>query len=376
LTGLPAGIVRCHLFPDHSCCQSRWAESGLTRQAKNYTTGLSCSELSCNLKAAGKVDWGTVHSLSTSGDIVPQHSWVRISDFCGEALYNSWFRIWKLNLARLGLQFVAKNIPGLDVGEKPLTTVRNALLQYAEQQFVTEFVAKTCDANATKLMVLLIPSLPPIFVWQMPSKSPSENFALLYTTKEGTTGEPLQYWRQETGVLTSTWANEKMGCSIWTGRSCFISRRYGPFLFLTFWITHLIVPSFLVSNHHFKCWRIVLELLQRTPSYFQARSSQITSESRKKVSCCFFRLQNMTVVHLCFQGYILIISYPSIWIILVWTLRGCTSSILIFNCSSILTYLKDHLHSAIAKSILLRVWMVDSTRYSTQNPAIFQMSCF
>ena len=61
----------------------------------------------------------------------------------------------KLNLARLGLKFVDLNIPGVDMGEKPLTTVRNTLRQYTEQQFVTEFVANACDANATKLTFLV-----------------------------------------------------------------------------------------------------------------------------------------------------------------------------------------------------------------------------
>ena len=61
----------------------------------------------------------------------------------------------KLNLARLGLRFVDLNIPGVDMGEKPLTTVRNTLRQYTEQQFLTEFVANACDANATKLTFLV-----------------------------------------------------------------------------------------------------------------------------------------------------------------------------------------------------------------------------
>ena len=61
----------------------------------------------------------------------------------------------KLNLARLGLKFADMNIPGVDMGEKPLTTVRNTLRQYTEQQFITEFVANACDANATKLTLLI-----------------------------------------------------------------------------------------------------------------------------------------------------------------------------------------------------------------------------
>lgn len=61
----------------------------------------------------------------------------------------------KLNLARLGLKLVDLNIPGVDMGEKPLTTVRNTLRQYTEMQFVTEFVANACDAKATKLTLLV-----------------------------------------------------------------------------------------------------------------------------------------------------------------------------------------------------------------------------
>ena len=61
----------------------------------------------------------------------------------------------KLNLTRLGLRFVDLNIPGVDMGEKPLTTVRNTLRQYTEQQFLTEFVANACDANANKLTFLV-----------------------------------------------------------------------------------------------------------------------------------------------------------------------------------------------------------------------------
>ena len=80
----------------------------------------------------------------------------------------------KLNLARLGLKFVDLNIPGVDMGEKPLTTVRNALRQYTEQQFVTEFVANACDANATKLTFLVNEFC----------SNPSENTRLLSPTMQ------------------------------------------------------------------------------------------------------------------------------------------------------------------------------------------------
>lgn len=61
----------------------------------------------------------------------------------------------KLSLGRLGLKFVDLNVPGVDMGETPLTTVRNTLRQYTVKQFVTEFVANACDANATKLTLLV-----------------------------------------------------------------------------------------------------------------------------------------------------------------------------------------------------------------------------
>jgi hypothetical protein len=80
----------------------------------------------------------------------------------------------KLNLARLGLKFVDLNIPGVDMGEKPLTTVRNTLRQYTEQQFLTEFVANACDANATKLTFLVNEFCP----------NPSENTRLLSPTMQ------------------------------------------------------------------------------------------------------------------------------------------------------------------------------------------------
>jgi len=61
----------------------------------------------------------------------------------------------KLNLERLGLKGVDLSILGVDMGETPLTTVRNTLRQYTEKQFITEFVANACDANATRLTLLV-----------------------------------------------------------------------------------------------------------------------------------------------------------------------------------------------------------------------------
>lgn len=61
----------------------------------------------------------------------------------------------KLSLGRLGLKYVGLGIPGVDMGEKPVVTVRRTLTQYTEKQFVTEFLANAADANATEFTVLV-----------------------------------------------------------------------------------------------------------------------------------------------------------------------------------------------------------------------------
>ncbi|KAF8970966.1 hypothetical protein BDZ97DRAFT_1914417 [Flammula alnicola] len=61
----------------------------------------------------------------------------------------------KLNLGRLGLKYVGLSIPGVDMGEKPVITVRKNLGQYTEKQFVTEFLANASDANATEFSLLV-----------------------------------------------------------------------------------------------------------------------------------------------------------------------------------------------------------------------------
>ena len=61
----------------------------------------------------------------------------------------------KLKLKRLGLKYVDLQIPGVDMGEKPVTTVRKNLRQYTEQQFVTEFLANAADADATRFTLLV-----------------------------------------------------------------------------------------------------------------------------------------------------------------------------------------------------------------------------
>jgi sacsin len=61
----------------------------------------------------------------------------------------------KLNLRRLGLKYVDLQIQGVDMGEKPVTTVRKNLRQYTEQQFITEFLANAADADATEFTLLV-----------------------------------------------------------------------------------------------------------------------------------------------------------------------------------------------------------------------------
>ena len=61
----------------------------------------------------------------------------------------------KLKLKRLGLKYVDLQIPGVDMGEKPVTTVRKNLIQYTDQQFITEFLANAADADATNFTLLV-----------------------------------------------------------------------------------------------------------------------------------------------------------------------------------------------------------------------------
>lgn len=89
------------------------------------------------------------NDIAERASLIPTENHIIAHDLVDDSLAR------KLNLARLGLKFVDVNIPGVDMGEKPLTTVRNTLRQYTEQQFITEFVANACDAHATKLTLLL-----------------------------------------------------------------------------------------------------------------------------------------------------------------------------------------------------------------------------
>jgi len=62
----------------------------------------------------------------------------------------------KLRLGRLGLKSdVDFDLSSIDMGEKPITTVRKALSQYTDTQFATEFFANAADANATEFALVL-----------------------------------------------------------------------------------------------------------------------------------------------------------------------------------------------------------------------------
>ena len=89
------------------------------------------------------------NDIAEPASLIPAENHFIAHDLVGDTLAR------RLSLARLGLKFVDMNIPGVDMGEKPLTTVCNTLKQYTEQQFVIEFVANACDANATKLTLLV-----------------------------------------------------------------------------------------------------------------------------------------------------------------------------------------------------------------------------
>ncbi|PFH47866.1 hypothetical protein AMATHDRAFT_6333 [Amanita thiersii Skay4041] len=59
----------------------------------------------------------------------------------------------RLKLPRLGTDAIIDD--GVDMGEKPVTTVRNALRQYEPEQFFTEFIANASDAKATRYELLI-----------------------------------------------------------------------------------------------------------------------------------------------------------------------------------------------------------------------------
>lgn len=61
----------------------------------------------------------------------------------------------KLRIQFLGLKFAEVKGPCRDMGEHPITTIRNKLRDYTEQQFLTEFVANAADAGATEFGILI-----------------------------------------------------------------------------------------------------------------------------------------------------------------------------------------------------------------------------
>lgn len=60
----------------------------------------------------------------------------------------------RLGVVRLGLEYEDVE-PGVDMGEKPVTTVRKTISEYNEKQFATEFLANAADANATEFALMV-----------------------------------------------------------------------------------------------------------------------------------------------------------------------------------------------------------------------------
>ncbi|KAF9476299.1 hypothetical protein BDN70DRAFT_863489 [Pholiota conissans] len=60
-----------------------------------------------------------------------------------------------LGLGRLGLKYADIVISGVEMGEKPIITVRKTLSQYTDTQFAIEFLANAADANATEFSLLV-----------------------------------------------------------------------------------------------------------------------------------------------------------------------------------------------------------------------------
>ena len=61
----------------------------------------------------------------------------------------------KIELGRLGLKYAALRDLGPNMGQAPITTVRENLKRYTEHQFLFEFIANAEDARATAFRVAL-----------------------------------------------------------------------------------------------------------------------------------------------------------------------------------------------------------------------------
>ena len=211
-------------------------------------TALLIPDVQCVLRPHSEIYFNDIAERSS---LIPVDNHFIAHDLVTDALAR------KLNLARLGLKFVDLNIPGVDMGEKPLTTVRNTLRQYAEQQFVTEFVANACDANATKFTLLVNEFC----------LNPSENTRLLSPTMQKFFDCPSlvvynnsKFSDRDFKGICQTNIGGKEGKSDTIGQfglgalTMFHITEVRPlFLFPTSWITHLITTPFLVGNHRIEC---------------------------------------------------------------------------------------------------------------------------
>lgn len=63
----------------------------------------------------------------------------------------------RLGMARTGLLGIldAPWMSTLELGEKPVTTIRTVLRQYVQEQIFTEFIANASDAKASRFSILL-----------------------------------------------------------------------------------------------------------------------------------------------------------------------------------------------------------------------------
>jgi hypothetical protein len=81
-----------------------------------------------------------------------------------------------LRMKCLGLTSLNLN-PGIDMGEKLTTTIRNVLKQYTEQQILTEFLANASDAGAGDFKILLDERSHPEEKPLMPQMAPLQRLA-------------------------------------------------------------------------------------------------------------------------------------------------------------------------------------------------------
>ncbi len=116
----------------------------------------------CNLRPSKDVFFNDIgdRACLEAGDVILAHP--RLDEHIAK----------RLHMSRLGLKFLHLKNPGLDMGEKLTTTIRNVLKQYTEQQTLTEFLANASDAGASNFKILVDDCQAPVDHLLSPSMAP------------------------------------------------------------------------------------------------------------------------------------------------------------------------------------------------------------